>query len=317
MRTSSLLVAALACPCAAAAADYPSKPVRIIVAVAPGGGVDIQARLSAQKVSESIGRPFVVENRPSAGGADAYNLVAKSPPDGYTLLAVNASFTVPQPASRTLPDTQKDFAPIALLTRSPSLLVVHPSMPVKTPREFIAFARARPGKINYGGAPLGTATHLAAVWFFTVAKIDVVYVPYKGAGPALSAMLGGETAVTMASVLSVGAYVTSGKLRALGVTTLQRSKVYPNLPTVAEQGAPGFDYAPFFGWVAPARTPAPVVSLLNAELIKAMSSPDVVEKLREDGAEPQRTTPDEFAQFIAVESRRWRKVVQDSGIRLE
>ena len=296
------------------ATTWPFKPVRVIVAVAAGGGVDIQARLFSQKLTEALKRAFVVENRPSAGGAQAFGFVASAPPDGYTLLAVNPSFTLPVSFAKNLPDPTKDYTPVALLTRAPFLMVVHPSVPVKTPKEFIALAKAQPGRLNLAGAPAGSATHLAAAWFFRLANIEVTYVPYRGTGPAQSALIAGETAATMASVVSVGPHVASGRLRALGVTTSQRSKLYPHLPTVAEQGAPGFDYATFFGFVAPGGTSTNIVAKLNSELVKIVMTPELVERLKQDGAETVGSTPEQFRQFIGNEAARWRKVVQDTGI---
>jgi tripartite-type tricarboxylate transporter receptor subunit TctC len=299
------------------ASTYPTKPVRVIVAVAAGGGVDIQARLFSQKLGEALKRSFVVENRPSAGGADAFGLVATASPDGYTLLAVNPSFTLPVSFAKNLPDPVRDYTPVSLLTRAPFMMVVHPSIPVKSPKEFIALARSQPGKLTLCGAPTGSATHLAAAWFFKLANIDITYVPYRGTGPAQSALIGGETAATMASVVSVGTHISSGRLRALGVTTSQRSKLYPNLPTVAEHGAPGFDYATFFGFVSAANTPAPIIAKLNGELLKILAMPDIQERFREDGAEAIGSTPEQFRQFIGGEAARWRKVVQETGIRPE
>ena len=299
------------------AASYPSKPVRVMVALAPGGAVDIQARLFSQKLTESLRQPFVVENRPSAGGADAFGLVAKAAPDGHTLLAVNPSFTLPQDFSKNLPDPVKDFAPISLLTRAPLLLVVHPSVPVKSARDWLALARARPGQLNFGGSPNGSQLHLGALWFFSLAKIKVAYIPYKGTGPAMIALLGGETDVSIVSIVSVGAHVKSGRLRALGVTSMQRSQTMPNLPSIAEQGVPGFDYISFFGFVAPAGTPAAIVNKLSSELARTIHNRELADKLKDDGAEPVGGTPDEFRQFIAAEVPRWRKIVQDNGIKSE
>lgn len=297
--------------------SYPLRAVRVMVHVAPGGGVDIQARLFSQKLSEQFGRAFLVENRPSAGGADAFGHVAKAAPDGYLLLAVNPSFTVPHAFAKNLPDPVKDFAPISLLSRAPFLLVVHPSIPVKTVKEFISLAKSKPGKLNFAGAPSGTATHLAAAWFFSAAKIDVSYVPYKGTGPAQIALVGGETDATMASVVSVRQHINTGRLRAVGVTSAERSKVLPNLPTLAEQGAPGYEYITFFGFVAPASTPAAVLNKLNTELAKIVVLPEIESKFLEEGAVTNRGTPLQFGQFIAAEVGRWNKVVKITGIKAE
>ena len=301
--------------CAQDAGTYPSKPVRVIVSVAPGGAVDLQARLFAQRLGEALKRSFVVENRPSAGGADAFGLVASAPPDGYTLLAVNPGFTLPLTFAKNLPDPTKDYAPISMLTRAPFLMVIHPSIPAKTPREFIALAKAQPGKLTMCGALTGSATHFAAEWFFRQANIKITYVPYRGVGPALSALMGGETDGSLSSVVSVGPHVASGKLRALGVTTAQRSRLFPNLPTLAEQGAPGYDYLTFFGFVSSANTPAPIIAKLHGELQKILANPELLERFKEDGAEGVGSSPEQFRQFIAAEAAKWRKVVQETGIK--
>ena len=297
--------------------SYPNKPVRIIVAVATGGGVDLQARLFANRLSENFNKIFLVENRPSASGADAFGLVANGEPDGHLLLAVNPSFTVPQKFAKNLPSPLNDFTPIALLSRAPFLFVVHPSLPVRSVKDFIALAKSKPGKLNFSGPPVGTSSHLGAAWFFSLAKINVSYIAYKGTGPAQIGLISGETEATMASIVSVSPHIKNGRLRVLGITTEKRYKDLPELPTVAEQGATGFEYVTFFGIVAPSNTPFQIVNKLNNELLKISSSKDIEKKYLDDGAELMKTNPEQFKQFIFKEVIRWNKVIETTGIKSE
>lgn len=305
-------------PAQDAAATYPSKPVRVIVGVAPGGSVDGQARMFSQKLSELLHQPFIVENRPSGGGTAAMTAVAKAPSDGYMLLAVSPSFTVAPSMTKDLTtDPIRDFAPVSLMTKSPYLLVVHPSVPAKSVKDFIALAKARPGKLNLGGTPTGNIVQLAALWFFSVAKINVTYIPYKGTGPSIVALISGETDATMGNIISVGPHVKAGKVRALGVTSAQRYKLMPELPTFQEQGVPGYDMATFHGWIAPAGTAPAIMSKLSAELAKVVNMPDIANRLKDDGGEPVGSTPEQFRLFIAEEIPRWRKIVQDNNIKAD
>ena len=304
--------------CAQDAANYPTKPVRVVLGFAPGGATDFQARLFSQKVGELLRQQFVVENRPSAAGAEAMGFVAKSPPDGYTLLAASSSFTVSSAFSGNLPaDPVKDFAPVSIMTIGPYLLAVHPSVPVKSVRDLIAVARARPGELNFGGSSIGTSNHLAPLWLFSLTKIKATYVPYGSTGQAVTAVLGGHIDATMGSAVGIGPHVKARRLRALGVTSAQRSSMMPDLPTIAEQGVPGYDYIVFFGWVMAAGTPAAIVNKLSGEFAKVAKSPDVVERIKSEGAEAVGSTPEQFRQLIVSEVPRWRKVVQDAGIKVE
>ena len=313
-----LLVVACAPAIAQDAVNYPSKPVRVILGFAPGGSTDIQSRLFSQKVAETLRQPFIVENRPSAGGSDALALVAKSPPDGYMLLAASATFSVAPAFSRNLPaDPVKDFAPITLMTKAPYLLVVHPTVPTKSVRELIALAKAKPGQLNFGGSPIGTANHLAPLWLFSLANIKVVYVPYNGTGPSVTALIGGHVDALMGNTVSLAPHVKAGRLRALGVTSAKRSTIMPELPTIAENGVPGYDFITFFGWVAAANTPPAIINKLSAEFARAVKSPELADRIRGEGAEAVGSTPEEFRQLIAAEVPRWRKVVQDAGIKVE
>ena len=319
--TAAVAAAALT-PLAASAqgpADaYPARPVRVIIGLAPGGGTDIQARLFAQKLSENLGRPFVVENRTGAGGTIAYAQIAKSPPDGYTLLGVTSGYTITPSVYSKLPyDPVKDFAPISLVAQAPFLLLTHPSLPAKSTRELLALARAKPMMLDCGSAGHGTSTHMAFELFRTMAGVNIAHIPYKGTGPALIDTMAGQVHILFGNVLSSLTHVKTGKLRALAVTTAKRSRVLPDLPTISESGVPGYENSTWFGFLAPAGIPAAVLSRLNAELVKTSQSPDIVERLAPDGGEPVGSTPEQFGRLIASEITRWRKVVKDAGIKVE
>ncbi len=300
------------------AESYPAKPVRIVIGLAPGGGTDIQARLFAQKLSENFGRPFVVENRTGAGGTVAYSQVAKSPPDGYTLMGVTSGYTITPTVYGKLPyDPVKDFAPVSLVVQAPFLLLTHPALPVKTVKDLLAIARAKPGMLDCATAGYGSSTHMAFELFRVTAGVKITAIPYKGTGPALVDGMAGQVHMLFGNVLSSLAHVKAGKLRALAVTTARRSAVLPELPTIAESGVPGYENSTWFGILAPAGTPAAAVSRLNAELVKISRSQDMVERLAPDGGEPVGSTPEQFARHLVTEIARWRVVVKDAGIRLD
>lgn len=303
---------------AQSAPDYPAKPVRVIVGQAPGGGNDIQTRLFAHKLTEGFGRSFIVENRTGAGSVVSYRTVAAAPPDGYTLLAVTGGFTIAPAVHANLGyDSVKDLAPISLVVQSPFLLLVHPSLPVKSVKELVALARARPGTLAYGSAGQGSSTHLAFALFTTLARIDTIHVPYKGTGPALIDAMSGQVQMLAGNVLSSLQYAKSGKLRALAVTTAKRSPAVPELPTLAEAGVPGYESSTWHAWFAPAGTPAPIIDKLTAELAKAAKASDVISRLAPDGAQPIGSTPEQLRRFIVSDIARWRRVVKDAGIKLE
>jgi tripartite-type tricarboxylate transporter receptor subunit TctC len=298
-------------------ADYPNKPVRIIVAFAAGGGSDTQARLLAQKLSENLKRPFVVENRTGGGGTIAYAYVAKSPPDGYTLLAVSPTFTIAPALNKSLPyDPIKDFAPISLAVKFPYLLLSHPALPAKSIKELIALAKAKPGALDMG-VTLGGTTHLATAYFASAANIKVAMVPYKGGAQAMVDTMSGQIHLLISNVSPTLAHVQSGRLRALAVTSLERSRIFPNLPTIAESGMRGFEVITWQGWAAAAGTPAPIINRLNEELGKAIRSPDLANNFAEDGGQASAGSPEQLRQLIAEEIPRWRKIVNDLGLRLE
>lgn len=300
------------------ASDYPVKPVRVIVGQAPGGGNDIQTRLFAHKLTEGFGRSFIVENRTGAGSVVSYRTVATAAPDGYTLLAVTGGFTIAPAVHANLGyDPVKDLAPISLVVQSPFLLLAHPSLPVKSVKELLGLAKARPGTLAYASAGHGSSTHLAFALFTTLARIDVIHVPYKGTGPALIDTMSGQVQMLVGNVLSSLQYAKSGKLRALAVTTGKRSPAVPELPTLAEAGVPGYESSTWHAWFAPAGTAPPIVDKLNAELAKAAKAPDVISRLAPDGAQPIGSTPEVLRAFIVTDIARWRKVVKDAGIKLE
>lgn len=302
------------------APDFPAKPVRVVVPQATGGATDIQARLFAARMSQRLGQQFIVDNRVGGGAAGvvALSTVARAAPDGYTLLAVVPSFTFSPALYRDYPvDPIRDFAPVSWLTRAPYLLVVNASSPVKSVKELIAYANAQPEGLLFGAGNMGSGTHLVTVWFFAAANIKASYVPYRSTGLAMLDLAGGRIDATLANVLSAGPYARAGKLRALGISTARRSKVLPELPTIAEQGVPGYDASTFHGYAAPAGTPVAIVARLSAEFSGMVRSPEVAERLADDGGEPIGSTPQEFRKFIAAEILIWRKLVRESGIRVE
>jgi tripartite-type tricarboxylate transporter receptor subunit TctC len=311
---------AILAPHAAAAADaYPAKPLRFVVAFPPGGGTDIIARSIAQKLAERIAQQVVVDNRPGAGGNIGTDMVAKSAPDGYTLLmgsagplAINASLFGKMPF-----DPIKDLAPVTLAASTPNVLVVHPALRAATLKELIALAKARPGEINFASSGHGTPAHLAGELFNLMAGVKMVHVPYKGAAPALADLLGGQVQIMFSTMPPALPHVRDGKLRALAVTSAKRSPAAPELPTVDETALPGFEANTWHGVVVPAGTPGAIVARLNREIVAILHLPDVVERFSSQGAEALGSTPEEFAAYIRSETLKWAKVVRDSGAKAE
>jgi tripartite-type tricarboxylate transporter receptor subunit TctC len=302
------------------ATDYPNRPVRVVVPQGPGGGTDIQARMFSTRISQLLGQQFVIDNRVGGGaaGVSAAALVARSSPDGYNLLAITPSFTFSPALYKDYPfDPIKDFTPVSLLTRAPYLLVVNASSTFKSAKDLIALARAQPGKLNFGAGNIGTGTHLVTEWFISAAGIKATYVPYKSTGPAMLDLIGGRLDGALTNVLSSGPHVKSGKLRALGISTIQRSKVLPDLATLAEQGVVGYNAATFHGYVAAPRTPAAIINKLSAAYTRVVRTPEMAEQLSEDGGEPVGSSPEEFRRQIAAETQLWRKLVQDVGIKIQ
>ena len=301
-------------------ARYPTRPVRLIVPQPPGGATDIQARLFAAKMSQHFGQQFVVDNRSGGGavGIVAFSTVAKAAPDGHTLLAVVPSFTFSPALYRNYPlDPARDFAPISLSTRAPYLLVVNAGNPARSVRELVALARGQPDKTTFGAGNTGSGTHLVTVWFLAAAGIRATYVPYRGTGIAMLDLAAGRLTAMLGNVLGVGPHVKSGRLHVLGISTAQRSRALPDLPTIAEQGVPGYNASTFHGYAAPAGTPAAIVNTLSVEFARTVRSPGLAERISEDGGEPVGSTAAEFRQFIADEVLVWRKLIRDTGIRIE
>lgn len=297
---------------------YPTKPIRVIVPQSAGGSTDLVARMVGQRVGDALNQNLVVDNRPGAGSLNGTDMVAKATPDGYTLLVVAASFSINPSLHKKLPfDPIRDFAPITQMVALPHVLVVHPSVPVKSVKELIALAKAKPGQLNYGSSGIATSTHLAAELFRYMTGTDMVNVPYKGGAPGVVALLGGQVQLYFATISTALPHIQAGKLRALGVTSSRRSVAAPQFPTIAESGVPGYHHASWVGMLAPAKTPQPVVARLNAETVKVLHSQDVKTLLLRDGLEAVGDSPKEFAAIIKSEVAKWQKLVKAAGIKAD
>ncbi|MEP6657532.1 MAG: tripartite tricarboxylate transporter substrate binding protein [Betaproteobacteria bacterium] len=301
------------------AASYPVRPIRLVVPFPAGGATDILARAIGQRFSEVLGQPVIVDNRPGAGGNIGSELVAKATPDGYTLLmgtvgthAINPSLYAKMPY-----DHVKDFAPVILVAGVPNVFVVHPSVPVRTVGEFIAYAKANPGKLNFASSGSGTSIHLAGELFKVMAGVQMTHVPYKGSSPAIQDLLGGQVQLMFDNLPSALPQIKAGKLRALAVTSANRTPTLPDVPTVAEAGLPGFEASSWFGVLAPAGTPPAIINRLNAEGVKWLATPEAKEKMQNLGANAAGGTPDDFAAHIRAETVKWARVVKDSGAKAE
>jgi len=313
MRRAAFIAAALLLAAQAQAQPYPSKPVRILTS-APGSSDDLAARLVAQGITNGLGQQAIVDDR----GVVAVEIAAKSPPDGYTLLLYGSPMWLAPFMRDNLPyDPVKDFAPVTWATNSPNLLVVHPSLPVKSVHELIALAKARPDELNYGSGSAGSTPQLAAELFRSMTGVKIVRVAYKGSGPALTALLGGEVQFMFPSTGSANPLLNSGKLRPLAVTSLKRSALAPGLPTVAESGLPGYESASLLAVFAPAGTPNAIVQRLSQEMVKALQRPEAKERLFKAGIEAVGSTPEQFAVTLKSEMAKWGKVIKDAGIRSE
>jgi len=296
---------------------YPVKPVRIVVPSSPGGGTDILARVLAQKMSESLGQQFVVENRPGAGQVIGIEAVAHSAPDGYTLLMAASAIVINEVLYAKPPyDTLREFAPVTLVASLPNILVVHPALPVKSVRELIALAKTRPGQLNYSSAGSGTSPHLSMELFRIMAGITLTHIPYKGTGPATVDLVAGQVQLSMPNVLTALPQIKGGKLRALGVTSSKRATGLPDVPAIAES-LPGYEAIQWYGVLAPAGTTRDIVGKLQVEIARILALPDVKERLAADGADAVGNRPDEFAAYIRAELAKWGKVVKTGGIKLE
>ena len=313
------LVAGVAAPDASAQAAWPSKPIRIVVPFPPGGTTDILARAAAQKMAEAWKEQAVIDNRPGAGGNIGAELVAKAPADGYTMLmgtvgthAINASLYSKMPY-----DHVKDFAPVILVAAVPNVMVVHPSVPAATVAEFIAWAKANPGKVNFASSGSGTSIHLAGELFKTQTGLAMTHVPYKGSAPAIADLIGGQVQVMFDNLPSALPQIRGGKLRALAVTSRERANALPDVPTVAESGLPGFEASSWFGLLAPTGTPREVVVRVNAEIARWLASSDAKDKLASQGAIAAGGSPEDFASHITAETAKWQKVVRESGAKVD
>ncbi|HSQ04129.1 MAG TPA: tripartite tricarboxylate transporter substrate binding protein [Burkholderiales bacterium] len=302
----------------AQAQTYPAKPIRVVVGFAAGGPTDLAARLIGQKLTEKWGQQVVVDVRAGAGGNIAAEIVAKAPPDGYTLLLPAFAHAVNPTLFRKLPfDTLKDFAPIALFASAANILAVHPSVPATSVKELIALAKARPGQLTFGSAGNGTASHLAGELLNMMAGVRLTHVPYKGSAPASTDLLGGQISMAFPGVAIALPHTRSGRLRSLAITSLRRSRIMPELPTMSEAGLEGFEVISWYGLLAPTGTPAEVVQRLNADVTRGLHDADAMERLSSFGAEPVDTTPAQFGAFIQKEVAKWAKVIHAANMHVD
>jgi tripartite-type tricarboxylate transporter receptor subunit TctC len=306
-------------PADAGAQGFPSKPVKLVVPFPPGGPLDVIGRLIAQKLSEAWGQSVVIDNRPGAGGNIGAEVVAKSPPDGYTVVmgALSTHAVNPHLFAKMPYDPVKDFAPITLVAITPNVLVVNPSLPVVSVKDLIAYAKAHPGQLAFGSGSNGSAGHLTGELLKADAGIDMVHVPYKGGAPATQALLAGDTQLMFDNLANAMPQVKAGKVKALAVTTAQRSRLAPELPTMAEAGVPGFDISTWFGLLAPAGTPREVIMKWNTEVTRILNAPDMRERFTAQGAEPAPTSPEQFATFIQEELAKYGRIVKASGAKID
>ena len=301
------------------AESYPAKPVQIVLPFAPGGSSEVEGRLFAQKLTESTGRTFVLDYRPGASGVIAMTYLTRAAPDGYTILMGSGGIIGTTPAFRKdlTYDPIRDVAPVTLLYKRPTVLLVHPGLPVKNAAEYIAYARAHPGELNYGTVGAGGSPHIAGEWLHSLTGTKVTFVHYKGTGALMPDLVSGRVQVTSTTISSGLPQVKAGKLRLLGVTTSQRSQLLPDVPTLAEQVAPGYDFSGWQAVIAPGATPQAIVNRLRAEFVKAANSPDLNKRLLDEGVIMSLTTPEEFGRFLSAEIIRWKKLVQDTGMKAE
>ncbi len=315
----ALAIFALAGTVHAQANDYPAKPIRLVVPAAPGGGADFLARIVGVKLGELVGQSVVVENRAGASGTIAADGTAKSPGDGYTVLMGQSTSIViaPQLYPKLPYDTLRDLKPVTLVAEVPNVMVVHPSVPANTVKDLIALAKAKPDMLNFGSSGNGAPSHLAGEMFKSATGTRLVHVPYKGAGPAVNALIAGEIQVMFAPIVAVLPQVKAGRLRALGVTSAKRSAAAPDLPTLAEAGLTGYEISSWFGLFVPASTPAAVVDKLFKETSRVLKSPDVLERFAKEGAEPVGSTPADFNNYVRTEFVKYNKVIKDNGIKAD
>ena len=315
-----LVAAGALCACVTTAAqEYPVKTIRYIVPFAAGGMTDILGRVVGQKLTEAWGQQVIVDNRPGAAGGVGAAIAAKAPPDGYTLLGGTiSSHAINVSLYSSLPyDPLRDFAPITLYVSLPNMLVVHPSLPVKSVKDVIALAKAKPKQLTYASAGSGTSQHLSGELFSMMSKVELTHVPYKGSAPGLADLVGGQVLMFFDNITTSLPLAKAGKIRAIAVTTAKRSSVHPELPTIAESGLPGYDVSSWQGVFAPAATPRPIISRLNAEIVRILAMPDVRERLTGLGADPVGNTPEQFAAYVKAEIAKWAAVVKQTGARVD
>jgi tripartite-type tricarboxylate transporter receptor subunit TctC len=294
------------------------RAVRLVVPSSPGGGADITARIISPKLSEYLRQQVIVDNRAGAGTLIGGELVARAAPDGYTLLLGSTPMAInPAMYKKVSYDALRDFVPVTQIVSVPNLLIAHPSLPVKSVKELIAFAKSRPGRLTFASAGAGTSPHLSMELFLGMTGLNMIHVPYKGAGPGVVDVVAGHVALMTPTIISALGYVRGGRLRALGVTSAKRAAGAPEIPTIAEAGVPGYEATQWFGVLAPAGTPRDIVNLIQSEIGRVLQQPDMKTRLSTDGAEPVGSTPDEFAAFIRIETVKWAKVVKDAGVRID
>ena len=321
-KVKSLLCASVALACAglsvgAAAQTYPTKPVRLIVPFPPGGSNDIVGRLMAQELTERLGKQVVVDNRGGAGGVLGTEVAANAEADGHTLLIISVAYAFNPALYKLRFDPEKAFAPVAMLGTGPNALTVTPKLPANSVKELIALAKAQPGKLNYASAGVGSFQHLGSELFRIMAGINIVHVPFKGGGPAMADVIAGNTEICLGSLIQMIPHVDSKRLKLLGIGGSTRAKVYPNVPTIAEAGVPGYDASNWWGLLAPAKTPPAVVKRLQTEVAAILAKPDIKKKFEGQGAETVNVTGAEFGRLIKTETAKWSKVVKEAGIKAE
>jgi tripartite-type tricarboxylate transporter receptor subunit TctC len=314
---TAAVAAATLLPGAAAAQSFPSRPVRIVVGFQAGGGTDIAARLIAQKLSDALGATFIVDNRPGAAGNLAAEIVANSTPDGHTILMANSTIAIPSLSAKLPFDVRTDFTPLSNIALGPSVLLVHPSLPVNDVKGLIALAKTKPRELIYGSGGVGNVTHLAMELFASMAGIEMTHVPYKGGAPSVVGLVSGEVQLLFTSIPGVLSQIAAGRLKALGVSISQRNAALPNVPTIAEAGLPGYYAASWYGLLLPAGVPKSNIDVLAKEIGKIMQVPKIKEKMLAQGFEPVGNTPAQFKKFIGEEIPRWEKVVKTAGIKPE
>jgi tripartite-type tricarboxylate transporter receptor subunit TctC len=318
MSTACLALAGVTAAGAACAQHYPARSIRLVVPSSPGGGTDISARILAPRLSEYLGQQVVVDNRPGAGTMIGGEIVARAAPDGYTLLMGISTLAInPAMYKKVLYDAQRDLAPVSLAVTLPNVIVSHPSVPAKNVKELITLSRSRPGQLTFASAGVGTSPHLSMELFLVMAGLKMVHVPYKGSGPGAVDTVAGHVSLMAPNMLTGLPYIRSGRLRAYGVTSAKRAAGANDIPTIAEAGVPGYEAVQWYGVLAPAGTPRPIIDRLHAETVKALQQRDVREKLSTDGAEAVGNTPEQFAAYIKSETDKWAKVVKAAGIKPE